>query len=77
MFGAPVVYPASLVPEPYRFAFLANPIAASVECFRAAFLAASPPPAGPLAAALLLALLVLVAGLHVMQRHDSRIRELI
>lgn len=77
MFGAPVVYPVTLVPEPYRFAFLANPIAASIECFRAAFLASPAPPAAPLAAATLLALLALVAGLAVMQRHDSRIRELI
>ena len=38
MFATPVVYPASLVPGPWRFVLHLNPMAAQVEAFRSAFL---------------------------------------
>ena len=38
MFATPVVYPASLVPEAWRWALYLNPMAGFVEGFRAAFL---------------------------------------
>lgn len=37
MFAAPVVYPASIVPESYRFLFWLNPLTSVIETFRAAF----------------------------------------
>ena len=41
MFATPVVYPASLVPEAWRWALYLNPMAGFVEGFRAAFLGQS------------------------------------
>ncbi|QEN85697.1 ABC transporter permease [Labrys sp. KNU-23] len=38
MFVTPVVYPASLVPEPWRWLLFLNPMAGLVEGFRSAFL---------------------------------------
>ena len=38
MFATPVVYPASLVPETWRWVLYLNPMAGFVEGFRAAFL---------------------------------------
>ena len=41
MFATPVVYPASLVPEAWRWVLYLNPMAGFVEGFRAAFLGGS------------------------------------
>jgi lipopolysaccharide transport system permease protein len=38
MFATPVVYPASLVPEHWRWLLFVNPLAGIIESFRAAFL---------------------------------------
>ena len=38
MYGTPVVYPVSMVPERYQWILLANPVAPIVESFRYAFL---------------------------------------
>lgn len=38
MFAAPVVYPASMIPEAYRSLFWLNPLTTAIEGFRAAFL---------------------------------------
>jgi lipopolysaccharide transport system permease protein len=41
MFATPVVYPASLVPETWRWALYLNPMAGLIEGFRSAFLGTS------------------------------------
>jgi lipopolysaccharide transport system permease protein len=38
MFATPVVYPASIVPEDWRWLFYLNPMAGLIEGFRSAFL---------------------------------------
>jgi lipopolysaccharide transport system permease protein len=38
LFATPVVYPASLVPDPWRWALYLNPMAGWIDGFRAAFL---------------------------------------
>ncbi len=38
MYASPVVYPISQVPESWRFVYSLNPVAVSIELFRAAFL---------------------------------------
>ena len=40
MYGTPVIFPVSIVPERYRWIILANPMSALVETFRYAFLGA-------------------------------------
>jgi lipopolysaccharide transport system permease protein len=37
MFAAPVVYPASMIPEKYKFLFWLNPLTPAIEIFRSAF----------------------------------------
>ena len=44
MYATPVVYPTSLVPEPYRLAFALNPMVGVVEGFRSALLGTQPMP---------------------------------
>ena len=42
MFAAPVVYPASMIPEAYRSLFWLNPLTTAIEGFSAAFLTDNP-----------------------------------
>ncbi len=44
MYAAPVVYPASLIPEQYRLAYALNPMVGVIEGFRAALLGTNPMP---------------------------------
>ena len=44
MYAAPVVYPASLVPEKYRLIYALNPMVGVIEGFRSALLATNPMP---------------------------------
>ncbi len=77
MFAAPVVYPATLVPEPLRSAFLANPISSAIDSFRAALMGTAPVSPEPLLAAALIAFMLLVVGLVVAKRFDHRAREVL
>lgn len=42
MFGSPIVYPASIVPESWRLLYMLNPMAGVIETFRAAILGTNP-----------------------------------
>ena len=44
MYAAPVVYPASAVPEQFRLVYSINPMVGVIEGFRSAFLGANPMP---------------------------------
>lgn len=44
MYAAPVVYPASLIPEQYRLFYALNPMVGVIEGFRSAILATNPMP---------------------------------
>lgn len=44
MYAAPVVYPASLIPEPYRLLYALNPMVGVIEGFRSALLDTNPMP---------------------------------
>jgi lipopolysaccharide transport system permease protein len=44
MYAAPVVYPTSLVPEPYRLFYALNPMVGVIEGFRSALLQTQPMP---------------------------------
>jgi lipopolysaccharide transport system permease protein len=61
LFATPVVYPSSLLPEPWRTVYGLNPMAGVVEGFRWALLGSTPP--GPmLALSTLVSLALLVSG---------------
>lgn len=61
LFATPVVYPSSLLPEPWRTVYGLNPMAGVVEGFRWALLGNTPPP-GPIIAVSAAAVLCLLAG---------------
>ncbi|MBS1963141.1 MAG: ABC transporter permease [Bdellovibrionales bacterium] len=46
LYATPVAYPASVIPEKYRFLFALNPMAAAVEGFRWSVLGGEPPSSG-------------------------------
>jgi len=62
IFAAPVVYPTALVPVALRLVFLANPMAAAIEAYRAALLGGVPPPLRAVAVATVVAGVLLAAG---------------
>lgn len=61
-FATPIVYPASLLPEPWRTLLGLNPMAGVVEGFRWALLGTAAPAAGLIAASAIVALVVLLTG---------------
>jgi len=77
MFAAPVVYPTSLIPLSLRTLFLANPMAAAIDSYRAALLGSVPVPLDALGLACLTAGVLLVAGWTALRRLDPRLREVL
>jgi len=76
MFASPVIYPASIVPEKWRWLLLVNPIAAMLEGFRAALTGSSFnwPHIG-LAAGIILTLLIL--SLYIFRRAEDNFADVI
>ncbi len=62
MYAAPVVYPASLVPERWRLLYSLNPMVGVIEGFRAALLGTQPMPWGMIAIGTLSSLAIAVTG---------------
>jgi len=77
MFAAPVVYPTSVVPLPLRPLFLANPMAAAIDAYRAALLGGVPPSLEGVGLASLVALGLLGAGWAALRLCDPRLREVL
>lgn len=67
MYATPVIYPASLVPEKYRFWIDLNPMSPVIEAFRAAYLG-GPIPWSGLAIATAVTLLSLFVGILIFKR---------
>ena len=62
MYAAPVVYPASSVPEQYRFFYFLNPMAGVIEGFRSALLGTNPMPWDMIGAGSVVAMILFVTG---------------
>jgi lipopolysaccharide transport system permease protein len=62
MYAAPVVYPASLIPERWQLAYALNPMVGVIEGFRAALLGTRPMPWDLLAIGLASALAIALSG---------------
>ena len=62
MYAAPVVYPASLIPQKYRIFYGLNPMAGVIEGFRAALLGTRPMPWDLLATGSITCLVIFVSG---------------
>lgn len=74
MFLTPVIYPASIISEKWRWAYRLNPLVPLVDGFRSALLGTPLPPLGLTAG---FALLALVAGLTIFHRLESRFADLL
>ena len=64
LFASPVVYPSSLLPEPYRALFGLNPMAGVIEGFRWALLGTAPPSYLIAISALMVAALLISGALY-------------
>ena len=64
MYAAPVVWPASLVPDAYRLAYGLYPPAGVIEGFRAALLGSTPMPWDLIGASAVSATLIAVSGIY-------------
>jgi lipopolysaccharide transport system permease protein len=76
MFATPVVYPASLVPDEWRWMLYLNPMVGLIEGFRSAFLG-RPFDIPALAIALGVALVFLLAGIAYFEKVERRFADII
>ena len=72
MLVSPVLYPVSLVPEPYRAIYLLNPMATLIEAYRTALLYGHFPTLGSLSAVLLIAVLIFAMGYRYFKSIEQR-----
>jgi len=77
MFGSPIAYSASLIPERWRFLYGLNPIAGVIEGFRWALLGKAHPEWGLLAVSCAIVLLLLVTGLIYFKRMERTFADVI
>jgi lipopolysaccharide transport system permease protein len=70
MYAAPVVYPASLIPDAYRLLYALNPMVGVIEGFRSALLQTQPMPWDLIAVGTASALLIGVTGILFFRRME-------
>jgi lipopolysaccharide transport system permease protein len=70
MYAAPVVYPASLIPDRYRILYALNPMVGVIEGFRSALLGTNPMPWDLLAVGSITAILVTLVGIFYFRRME-------
>ena len=70
MYAAPVVWPASLIPEKYRLFYGIYPMAGVIEGFRSALIGANPMPWDLIAVGSVTALLIAVSGAFYFRRME-------
>ena len=77
MFASPVLYPASLVPESFRFYYGLNPMAGVIEGFRWALLGKALPDWDMVAVSLVVVAFLLVGGVMFFRRVERTFADLI
>ena len=77
MFASPVAYPASLVPERWRWLYGLNPMAGVIEGFRWALTGQGQPPGVMLAASAAVVLVLLIGGLIFFQRAEGTLADVV
>jgi lipopolysaccharide transport system permease protein len=71
MYAAPVVYPASLIPEQYRLIYAINPMVGVIEGFRSAILATNPMPWDLIGVGTLSAVILVLSGAFFFKRREK------
>ena len=77
MFASPVAYPASLVPERWRWLYGLNPMAGVIEGFRWALTGQGQPPGVMLAASAAVVIVLLFGGLVFFQRAEGTLADVV
>ena len=77
LFATPVIYPSSLVPEPWRLIYGLNPMAGVVEGFRWALLGKGMPPDAMLAISVIASVTVFVGGLYYFSRVEKNLADVV
>jgi lipopolysaccharide transport system permease protein len=73
MFTAPVVYPATIVPQPVQAFYWKNPLAILISDFRLAILGRAVPNFGGLLYCVLLGLVLFLVAYSIFKWHESKI----
>ena len=71
MYGTPVIYPISTIPEEWQWLATANPVTPIIETFRYAFLGAGSPSWGGLSYSFAFMLVVFIIGVLIFNRVES------
>jgi lipopolysaccharide transport system permease protein len=77
MYATPIVYPSSLLPEPWKTLYGLNPMAGVVEGFRWALLGVKTPPGPMLWASVTAAVLLLVSGAFFFRRMEKTFADVV
>ena len=77
MYAAPVVYPASSVPEQYRLIYGLNPMAGVIEGFRSAMLGTNPMPWDLLGVGTVTAILLFIGGMLYFRRMEHTFADVV
>jgi lipopolysaccharide transport system permease protein len=77
MFATPIVYPSSLLPEPWRTVYGLNPMVGVVEGFRWALLGSGRPPGPPLVVSAIAALVLLGSGAFFFRRVERTFADVV
>jgi lipopolysaccharide transport system permease protein len=77
MFGSPVIYPLSLVPESWRAWYLLNPMAGIITSFRHVLLEGTPPDPVPLRYALVITAIALPLAYLAFKRAEATMADMV
>ena len=77
MFGTPVAYPSSLLPEPWRTVFGINPMVGVVEGFRWSLVGAKTAPGPIIALSSLVAVALLISGAYYFRRMERTFADIV
>ncbi len=77
MYATPIVYPSSLLPEPWKTLYGLNPMAGVVEGFRWALLGVKTPPGPMLWASVAAAVVLLVSGAYFFRRMEKTFADVV
>jgi lipopolysaccharide transport system permease protein len=77
MFASPVVYPVSMIPEPWRLVYSLNPMVGVIEGFRWALLGKENPDFAPILVSVAVVLVLLAGGLVFFKRMERTLADVI
>lgn len=76
LFASPVVYPSSLLPEPYRMIYGLNPMAGVIEGFRWALLGTTPP-SSLIVVSVVVVIAILISGAFYFRRMEKTFADVV